>query len=215
MLEAHLGNGGPLRLLCLGAHSDDLVIGAAGAVMTLLEQHPGSAVTWVVFSGDEHQVDEARGAAAELLAVATSAAVHTLDFRENHFPYQGSALKNAFETLKETEPDLIFSHARHDRHQDHRTLAELTWNAFRNHLVLEYEIPKYEGDLKQPNLYVPLGDEVLECKLELLSRHFGSRHDKPWFDADTFRGLMRLRGIECRAPSGYAEGFHASKFVLG
>ena len=214
MLEAHLGDGSPLRFLCLGAHSDDLEIGAAGAVMTLLERHPGSAITWVVFSGDERRVGEARDAAAELLTGAASAEVHTLDFRENHFPYQGSALKNAFETLKGTEPDLIFSHARHDRHQDHRTLAELTWNAFRNHLVLEYEIPKYEGDLKQPNLYVPLSDEVLARKLGLLERHFGSQHDKPWFGADTFRGLMRLRGIECRAPGGYAEGFHASKFVL-
>lgn len=215
MLEARLGNGEPLRLLCLGAHSDDLEIAASGTVMTLLQRHPGSEVTWVVFSGDERRVGEARGAAAELLTDAGSSEVRTLDFRENHFPYQGSALKNAFESLKAIDPDLIFCHARHDRHQDHRTLAELTWNAFRNHLVLEYEIPKYEGDLRQPNLYVPLSDEMLARKLALLEHHFASQHDKPWYDTETFRGLMRLRGIECRAPGGYAEGFYASKLVLG
>jgi LmbE family N-acetylglucosaminyl deacetylase len=215
VLEAHFDRERPLTILCLGAHSDDLEIGAIGTVMTLLSRHPGSSVTWVVFSGDERRHDEARASAAEALTGSAQQQVQTLDFRENYFPYQGMALKNSFEALKRLEPDLIFSHARHDRHQDHRTLAELAWNAFRDHLILEYEIPKYEGDLQPPNLYVPLEQEVLDRKLGLLRRHFVSQQEKPWYDDATFLGLMRLRGVECRASEGYAEAFHASKMILG
>jgi len=208
---------GPLHLLCLGAHADDIEIGAGGTVLTLLERHPGSHVTWAVFAGGGARAAEARASAEELLAGAASVDVHVLGLRDGFLPYQGPAAKEAFERLREalsSDPDVILTHALHDRHQDHRTLAELTWNTWRDHLVLAYEVPKYEGDLVPPNAYVPLSVDVAERKLEHLRRHFASQHGRDWYDDDTFRGLMRLRGLECRSPSRFAEAFHARKVVL-
>jgi LmbE family N-acetylglucosaminyl deacetylase len=200
----------PLRLLCLGAHPDDLEIGCGGTVMALLAARPVEC-TWVVWSGDAERRREAEGAAARVLAGAARADVIVEAFPDARFPALWSDLKDRFEALKRVGPDLILTHRRHDRHQDHRTVAELTWNTWRDHLVLEYEIPKYEGDLGRPNLYVPLDPSLVERKVGILLESFATQRSRSWFDAETFRGLMRLRGVECGASSGYAEAFDAAK----
>lgn len=218
MRELRFATGEPLHLLCLGAHADDIEIGAAGTILGLLDRHPGSRVTWVVGAADAHRAKEAHASAVELAQRAAAVDVQLLGLRDGFFPYQGAAAKEAFERLRgsmTSEPDVIFTHALHDRHQDHRTVAELTWNLWRDHLVLAYEIPKYEGDLVPPNAYVPLDAETAERKLDHLRRHFGSQQGRDWYDDDTFRALMRLRGVECRAPSRFAEAFHLRKVVLG
>jgi LmbE family N-acetylglucosaminyl deacetylase len=208
--------GRPLRLVCLGAHADDIEIGCGGAVLQLLADRPGTEVHWVVLSGTPDRRREAEESAARFLAAAASRRVEVFDFPDARFPGAFDGLKDAFEMLKAAgTPDLVLTHRRADRHQDHRTVAELTWNAWRDHLILEYEIPKYEGDLAPPNCYVPLDREVAERKVALVMEGFPSQRTKHWFDAETFRGLLRLRGLEAAAPSGYAEAFHASKLVLG
>ena len=207
--------GTPLRVLCLGAHCDDVEIGCGGTLLRLLEARPGSRVRWVVFSSTKERERETRACARELLACAASAEVTVLAFRESYFPYAGAGLKDALFALRgEVEPDLVFTHRLEDRHQDHRTIAELTWNTFREHWILEYEVAKYEGDLGQPNLYQPLPEALAARKVELLLRHYRSQAGKPWFQAGAFEGLMRLRAVECRAASGWAEAFHARKAVL-
>lgn len=205
----------PLSILCLGAHSDDIEIGCGGTLMRLLRERPGSTVRWVVFSANEQRAEEARASAADFATDAGDLEVTVLSFRESYFPYQGAEIKDALAQIaREVTPDVVFSHRRDDVHQDHHTLAGLTWNHFRNHLVLEYEIAKYEGDLGQPNVFVPLDTELVEAKIAKLHRHFGTQQDKAWFSADTFRGLMAVRGVECNAPSHFAEGFHARKMLL-
>jgi LmbE family N-acetylglucosaminyl deacetylase len=217
MLPISLGQNStiPVSILCLGAHSDDIEIGCGGTVLRLLSERPGSSVHWVVFSAAPEREREARACAADFLAAAAKSTVLVKNFRESYFPYLGVAIKDFFEELKGmTSPDLILSHHVHDRHQDHRTIAELTWNTFRNHLVVEYEIAKYEGDLGSPNLYVPLSRTVAARKIELLLEHFASQRSRPWFRSETFDGLMCLRGVECNAPEGRAEAFHAPKMIL-
>jgi len=217
MLPIGLGTGSglPLRFLCLGAHSDDIEIGCGGAILKLLAAHPGSSVTWVVFSSNDQREAEARGSATAFLQSAAQSNVIVHRFKESYFPHAGSEIKDAFEELKRSgTPDVVFSHHRHDVHQDHRTIAELTWNTFRNHLILEYEIPKYEGDLGHPGLYVPLSAAQSSQKIELLMTHFASQAGRSWFRPETFRGLMSIRGIECNAPDGTAEAFHLRKAVL-
>jgi len=206
--------GSPLRFLFLGSHSDDIELGCGGAVLTLLAQYPGSCVTWVVFSAVGERATEAKASADEFLVNAAERDVRTLDFAESVFPYNGAAIKSTFETLKATAPDIVFTHYRHDLHQDHRLLSELTWNTFRNHLILEYEIPKYDGDLGQPGVFVPLKPEVARRKCELIERHFVSQSSRQWFDPELFMGLMRIRGMECCAPAGYAEAFHVRKLLI-
>jgi LmbE family N-acetylglucosaminyl deacetylase len=206
--------GRPLRVLCLGAHADDLEIGAGGTLRRLAREHPGARFRWVVFAAQGERADEARKSAAWFLAEAGQAEVELHRFRESYFPWEGAAIKDAFEALKPFEPDLVVCHAREDAHQDHRTLAELAWNTFRDQLVLEYEIPKYDGDLGRPNLYVPLSRAEAEAKVRALLEHFGSQRSRRWFTPDTFLGLMRLRGVECNAPEGFAEAFHGRKVVL-
>jgi LmbE family N-acetylglucosaminyl deacetylase len=216
MLPLSLGgnSSGPLRLLCLGAHSDDIEIGCGGTILRLLAAHPGSEVSWVVFSGSPERAVEARSSAAAFLSEARASVV-IKEFRESYFPDCVAAIKDAFEELKpRVSPDVVFTHRRVDRHQDHRVIAELTWNTFRNHLVLEYEIPKYEGDLGNPNLFVPLTRALADKKTSLLASHFPSQANRAWFRPDTFHGLMSLRGVECNAPEGRAEAFHAHKVVL-
>ncbi len=208
------GAGTPLRILCLGAHSDDIEIGCGGSVLTLLAAHPGSTVRWVVWSGDAARQAEARASAADFLAKAGERDVRTLGFRESYLPYDGAAIKAAFEAQADFAPDLIFTHRESDRHQDHRLIAELTWNTFRDHLILGYEIPKWDGDLTTPQAYLPLDARLSREKCRLLAKHFASQAGRHWFDEELFLGLMRMRGVECRAPSGYAEGFDARKFVL-
>jgi LmbE family N-acetylglucosaminyl deacetylase len=216
MLTASLGKpGAPLTLLCLGAHCDDLEIGAAGTILRILAEHPGSTVRWVVFSSNEQREAEARAAAAEILAGARSATVEIHAFRESFFPHLGTAIKERFEAIKASiRPDVVLTHRTADLHQDHRTLGELAWNTFRDHLILEFEIPKYEGDLGQPNFFVPLPKAVAETKVALILRSFPSQAGRQWFRASTFESLLRLRGIECNAPDGYAEAFHVRKLVI-
>jgi LmbE family N-acetylglucosaminyl deacetylase len=209
-------DGRPLRLLCLGAHADDIEIGCGGTVLRLLAERPDTEVTWVVFSATPERRREAENTAARFLEPAPRSRVEVFDFPDTRFPAAFDQLKDAFAELSAgPAPDLILSHRRADRHQDHRTVGELTWNAWRDHLILEYEIPKYEGDLVPPNCYVPLDPAQAERKVALLLEGFPSQREKHWFDAETFRGLLRLRGLEAAAPSGYAEAFHASKLVLG
>ncbi|HZU85685.1 MAG TPA: PIG-L deacetylase family protein [Polyangiaceae bacterium] len=217
MLPVVLGRDGaaPLRVLCLGAHSDDIEIGCGGTVLRLLAERRASSVDWVVFSGEGRREHEARASADDFLAGAAEQRVAVHAFRESYFPSVAAEIKDRFEALKHAvDPDVIFCHHRHDVHQDHRTIAELAWNTFRDHLILEYEIPKYEGDLGAPNVFVPLTSGQAARKVELLVKHFGSQGSRYWFRPDTFHGLMSVRGVECRAPDGRAEAFHARKLVL-
>jgi LmbE family N-acetylglucosaminyl deacetylase len=203
----------PARILCLGAHADDIEIGCGATILELLARRKAH-VTWVVFSATDEREREARKAARLFLSKAQSTDVIVHRHRDGFFPYS-PAIKDDFEALKaRLSPDVIFTHCRHDRHQDHRVVSDLTWNTFRDHLVLEYEIPKYDADLRSPNLLVPVGAAAVRRKVRLLQSAFGSQRDRHWFTDDTFLGLMRLRGLECRAPSGYAEGFYAHKAVL-
>lgn len=204
----------PTRVLCLGAHSDDIEIGAGGLVRQLARH--GAEIHYVVFgAADEQRRQEAEESAALLLRDAKSSNVVLESFRESYFPWIGDEIKDRFEALKGAfEPDVVLTHHRHDRHQDHRVVAELTHNTFRDHLVLEYEIPKYEGDLTPTDLYVPLTKPEADEKVHHLMSVFASQSTRDWFDGETFRALLRLRGLECNSPSGYAEAFHTEKVVL-
>jgi LmbE family N-acetylglucosaminyl deacetylase len=203
----------PLKLLCLGAHSDDIEIGCGGLVMTLIAGPRPVEVTWVVFSGSEKRQEEARHGAALFLAGAHRSRVILHSYKDGFFPYD-SNVKQSFEELKPVDPDIVLTHYRHDRHQDHRMLSDLAWNTFRDHLVFEYEIPKFDGDFGIPNLFMPITSEVCARKIEYLTAAFGTQRDKDWFTDETFKGVMRLRGMECRAPEGYAEAFYSRKVVL-
>lgn len=202
-------------LLCLGAHSDDIEIGAGGTVLRLLEEHPSLSVTWVVFSADGERADEAHRAADVFLAGAAARDVRLHRFRDGFLPADWAAVKEAFEALKaDVDPVLVLAPRREDRHQDHRLVAELTWNTFRRHLIWEYEIAKYEGDLGQPNLFVPLSEAQCTAKVAALDAAFTSQRSRTWFDPELFRGLLRLRGVECCSPTGYAEAFSCRKLVV-
>lgn len=215
MLNAVLGQpGSPLRILCLGAHSDDIEIGCGGTLLRLLGERPGSSVHWVVFSSNADREKEARASASAFLERARGSTVDVHDFRESFLPMVATTVKEKFEELKPVAPEVVFTHRLEDRHQDHRTIAELTWNTFRDHLVVEYEIPKYEGDLGQPNLFVPLTAGTAKTKVDLLMRHFPSQLSRSWFTPETFFALMRLRGIECNASEGLAEAFSVRKLRL-
>lgn len=207
----------PHHLLLLGAHCDDIEIGCGGTLLTWLSAHPRTQVTWVVFSSPGVREQEARAGASHFLEQAErQAQLITFKFRDGFFPYQGEAIKESFEQLKQqVRPDLIFTHCRHDRHQDHRTISDLTWNTWRQHLILEYEIPKYDGDLGTPNVFVPLSKEVCLRKARAICDVFQSEGNKAWLTPDTFEALARLRGVECAAPEKYAEAFYCRKMVLG
>jgi len=204
------------RVLCLGAHSDDIEIGCGGTLLKLARERPDLEVRWIVFSAGGRRTTEAQRSARWFLQGVRRKKIVVKRFQTSFFPYQGQRIKQVFEQIKESfQPDLVFTHFLEDRHQDHRILSELTWNTFRNHLVLEYEIPKYEGDLQQPNLFVPLGREVCQEKVSRICRFFQTQSNKQWFSEDLFFGLMRIRGIECASPTKYAEAFHCRKLVLG
>jgi LmbE family N-acetylglucosaminyl deacetylase len=209
--------GRPLRILAVGCHSDDIEIGCAGGLMQLSARPGNLELTWVVLAaGDPRRAEEAERSARGLLAPSVEPRVVLGSFRDGFLPYRGYEVKDLFERLKdEIDPDLILTHQRHDLHQDHRLACELTWNTFRDHLILEYEVPKYDGDMGAPNLYVPLSREDAERKVGHLMAHFASQRSKAWFTEDLFFGLMRIRGMECRSPSGLAEAFYARKVVLG
>lgn len=205
----------PLRVLALGAHADDIEIGCGGTLLRLVAEHPNLAVHWVVLSGEGERASEAADSAAAFLEGVAESKVEVERFRDGFFPYDGARVKEFFEQLKRrVTADLVFSPRLEDRHQDHRLVAELTWNTFRDHLIVEYEIPKYEGDLGQPNLFVPLERRHAERKSELLRKHFPSQAGRSWFSDETFWAILRLRGIESNAASGFAEAFHARKLVV-
>jgi LmbE family N-acetylglucosaminyl deacetylase len=205
----------PLRLLCLGAHPDDLEIGCGGTVLRLLAEHPGASVHWVVFAGSAAREAEARASARALLSAAGEVTVAVHAFRDGYLPDAWGQVKDEFEKLKlDIAPHAVLTHWRHDAHQDHRVVAELTWNTFRDQLILEYEIPKYDGDLGAPNFYVPLTAADCERKIAVLMEHFPSQRGRPWFEPESFRALARVRGIECHAPERYAEAFYCRKAVL-
>ena len=202
-------------VLCLGAHADDIEIGCGGTLSKLIEQNPAVTVHWVVFSANEERAAEARQSAGRFLQAATGSHLSVHNFRDSFFPYQAEAIKESFHAIAaEVSPDVIFTHRPDDAHQDHRVVSDLTWCAFRNHAILEYEIPKYEGDLGRPNLLVQLSAQQAQQKVDHLLSEFKSQHTKPWYTEDTFRSLMRLRGLECHSPSRYAEGFYARKLVM-
>jgi LmbE family N-acetylglucosaminyl deacetylase len=207
--------GASLRVLCVGAHADDIEIGCGGLLLRLIQGFSHVDIDWIVFSAPVKRAREARRGAALFLERARRARLTLERFRDGFFPYQGADIKGVFERLKRRpSPDLVLTHYRDDRHQDHRLLSELTWNTFRDHWILEYEIPKFDGDLGSPNCFVPLDRETCARKVKYLQTAFGSQREKRWFTEDTFMGLMRLRGMECRAPDGYAEAFYSRKTVL-
>jgi LmbE family N-acetylglucosaminyl deacetylase len=215
MMKLNLGKEGPepITILCLGAHSDDIEIGCGGSLLQL-RQDTTLKFHWVVFSAAGQRGEEAQKA-AELFTAGCETEIVLREYRDGFLPYSGGQVKDVFEDLKgRVNPDLIFTHWQGDAHQDHRLICELTWNTFRNHLILEYEIPKYDGDMGRPNVFVPLEEPTYRKKVDNLCAAFESQRAKPWFERETFLGLMRLRGIESNAPSGYAEAFYARKIVI-
>lgn len=214
-LNLQATEGGKLEILCLGCHSDDIEIGCGGTILRLAEENPGCVFHWVVFSALGVREAEARRG-AELFAGSKALRGPLLKgFPDGFMPFVGAEIKAVFEELKKSiSPDLVFTHYGKDAHQDHRQISELTWNTFRDHLILEYEIPKYDGDLGQPNIFVPLPAATYQKKVHYLMEAFQSQQSKRWFQQDTFLSLMRLRGMECNAPSGYAEAFYGRKLVL-
>jgi LmbE family N-acetylglucosaminyl deacetylase len=207
--------GKSLSVLCLGAHSDDIEIGCGGTVLLLLRAFPSVRFHWLVFSSNKVRRKEALRSANLFLKGAKSKKIAVRSYRDGFFPYQGARIKKEFEMLKkQINPDLILTHYRHDLHQDHRLLNELTWNTFRDHLILEYEIPKYDGDLGSPNVFVPLEETICKQKAELLDQAFQTQRTKHWFSEGTFFALMRLRGVEANSPTRYAEAFYGRKVNL-
>lgn len=205
--------GKALRVLALGAHSDDIEIGAGGTILSWIASGAEVSVDWCVLSASDGRADEARSSAREFLQGAARADIHLGSFRDGYFPAERTAVKDWVEGLKRLQtPDVILCHQRDDAHQDHRMVCELAWNTFRDHLILEYEIPKWDGDLGRPNAYAPIAEAILARKIALLHRHFGTQRSKAWFDEETFRGLARLRGVECR--ERYAEAFYVRKLLL-
>jgi len=207
-----LGGGGPKRILALGAHCDDIEIGCGGTILRLAAEHRGLEVLWVVFCATPERAEEARGSARAFLDGVAKARVVVGEHRDGFLPYSGAAVKDEFEAFKrEFSPDLVLTHYRHDRHQDHRLVSELTWNTWRDHFILEYEIPKYDGDFGSPNFFAPLPPATLDRKIGLLMKQFPSQAGKAWFTEDLFRAVARIRGMESAAPGKVAEGFYCRK----
>ncbi|MGH8642165.1 MAG: PIG-L deacetylase family protein [Burkholderiales bacterium] len=215
MLHFRLGSDTrPSNILLLGAHCDDIEIGCGGTLMQLVRRYPSSKFMWVTLSSDAQRAAETRAAAARLLAGAKDAVIRVEEFRGSYFPHSGAALKDYFEGLKAFTPDLILTHYRNDLHQDHRVTNELTWNTFRDHLILEYEIPKFDGDLGAPNVFLSLTRAEMKRKCDILTECFPSQAKRAWFTRETFEAIARLRGIECNAPEGYAEAFYVRKLCV-
>jgi LmbE family N-acetylglucosaminyl deacetylase len=205
----------PLEILCIGAHCDDIEIGCGGTVLRLVQQFPAARFRWIVLSADDQRAEEAQHAAEFFLQGADKQDIRIERFRDGYFPWSGGEIKEYLEALKaDIEPDLILTHHRLDEHQDHRVVAQLTWNTWRNHLILEYEIPKYDGDFGSPNVLITLDQATAERKIDALMNHFPSQRERAWFDPDVFRAVLRLRGMEANAPHRFAEGFYARKVVV-
>ena len=206
---------GTLRVLCIGAHSDDLEIGCGGTMLELIGRPAPLEVTWVVLSGIGPRGREARASARRFVRGAKRCDIRVAGFRDGYFPTQHAEIKDYFEQLKrEVVPDVIFTHAGHDLHQDHRLVSELTWNTFRDHMILEYEIVKYDGGLGSPNAFVPISQTNCRRKVRALMRGFATQRSRRWFTEDTFMAMLRIRGIECNAPDGHAEAFYVRKIVV-
>ena len=215
MLVLSLNKSEPLRLLCLGAHCDDIEIGCGGTILKLATAGRRIDVHWIVFSSDERRKQEALKSAEGFLCHVNTKKISIHELRDGFFPYLGYVLKERFEQLKaEISPDLILTHYRNDLHQDHRLVSELTWNTFRNHLILEYEIPKYDGDFGSPNFFVLLDESICRRKIDTILDVFQSQNGKRWFSRDLFAAVLRLRGMEANVSSGYAEGFYCRKANL-
>jgi LmbE family N-acetylglucosaminyl deacetylase len=217
MLPLQIGHpeAAPARILAIGAHPDDIEIGCAGTLLKLIEEGVVAEVRWVVLSGEGERAREARRSAEALLESLPRTQIEVRDFPDGFFPYEGQRIKDFFEHLKaDFAPDVVFTHQRADLHQDHRLSCELTWNTFRDHLILEYEVPKYDGDMSAPNAFVPLDDRIRQRKIDHLMCHFSSQLSKRWFKEELFSSLLRLRGMECNSPSSYAEAFFCRKVLL-
>jgi len=213
-LDCRNGGNRPV-VLCLGCHSDDIEIGCGGTILRLQKEHPNCRFHWVVFSAIGARKGEAQRAVELFVGSERLELLQLKEFPDGFMPYVGKEIKAVFEELKAAvSPDMIFTHNGRDAHQDHRLISELTWNTFRNHFILEYEIPKYDGDLGQPSVFVPLEPEICKSKVKFLMESFPTQTPKAWFEESTFLSLMRLRGMECNAPGGYAEGFYCRKIVL-
>jgi LmbE family N-acetylglucosaminyl deacetylase len=218
MLELTLSKqmGSIFSVLCLGSHCDDIEIGCGGTILTLIKNNRNIVFHWVIFSSDQQRKQEANESANVFLKNAKKRKIVFKNFRNSFFPFVGVEIKEYFEKLKrQFSPDLIFTHYRNDLHQDHRLISELTWNTFRNHLILEYEIPKYDGDLGSPNFFVPLEGSICRKKIQYILDSYKSQEKKKWFDQDTFLAILRLRGMESNAADRYAEAFYCRKIVLG
>jgi LmbE family N-acetylglucosaminyl deacetylase len=202
------------KILCLGAHSDDIEIGCGGTLLKLTDEQPGLEVMWVVFSAEGVRHAEATASAKAFLKKTGKAQIIVKDFRGSYFPFQGEQIKSFFETLKPFQPDVVFTHYRDDRHQDHRVLSDLAWNTFRSHVILEYEIPKFDGDYGSPNVFVPVTRAQLQRKGRLLMTHFKSQSTKHWFTNELFLATPRIRGMECASPTQYAEAYYSRKMML-
>lgn len=214
-VDFHLAANEAPRILCLGAHSDDIEIGAVATLLGLADRYSQARIDWVVFGAGGIRREEALASAEYCTDGFSDAQIEVLGFRDGHFPMQAGAIKEAFEVLKRRcEPNIIFTHYREDRHQDHRLISDMTWQTFRNHLIFEYEIPKYDGDLGVPSVFSKTSEHLVERKLEILDRFFATQRNKGWFAPETFSALMRLRGVECQSESGFAEAFYCRKLVL-
>jgi LmbE family N-acetylglucosaminyl deacetylase len=214
-LQLNISKNKPLNVLCLGSHSDDIEIGCGGTILHLVKNYPEIQIYWVVFSAIGKRKEEAQQSVQLFVSSKCLKNLKLLQYRDGFFPYEGEKVKEQFEDIKRSfSPDLIFTHQSADAHQDHRLISELTWNTFRNHLILEYEIPKYDGDLGRPSVFMSLEPDEYDTKVCNLMNAFQSQVGKNWFQESTFKALMRLRGMECNAPSGYAEAFYARKLLL-
>lgn len=214
-LKLDATDSGALHVLCLGCHSDDIEIGCGGTILKLVAEHADCVFHWVVFSGIGVRGEEAQRAAAQFVHPSRLKRLIVKTFPDGFMPFVGADIKSVFEELKrDLSPDLILTHNGRDAHQDHRLISQLTWNTFRDHLILEYEIPKYDGDMGRPSIFVPISAELGERKVDLIMRAFRSQSGKRWFERETFFSLMRIRGMECNAPSGYAEAFYGRKLVM-
>jgi LmbE family N-acetylglucosaminyl deacetylase len=203
------------KILCLGSHADDIEIGCGGTILRLIDEMDNTRFYWVVFSGDKKRSEEAYVSANAFLKEAKSKKIDIQQFRESYFPFVGAPIKDYFEKLKKQfSPDLIFTHHRNDAHQDHRLISDLTWNTFRDHFILEYEIPKYDGDLGTPNLYVHLSKPIVQKKIGHIIDIFQTQKEKQWYAEETFKSILRIRGVESNSPSRYAEAFHCRKIVI-
>jgi len=205
---------GGLKILCLGAHCDDIEIGCGGTIMRFTEEYEVKQLKWIVFTSSEERAEEARRSAESFMKECKEKEIVIRKFKDGFLPYEAEKIKNLFEELKSFDPDIIFTHYRNDMHQDHRTICELTWNTFRNHQIFEYEIPKYDGDLGSPNFFVTLKKEVAKRKVDIIIECFQSQAGKQWFDKDTFFAMMRIRGIESASPTKFAEGFYVRKLII-